>query len=601
MQCPRCNAGTISEVDNQCSECGFSLVDGKKPGIEVSSDVERSIRRAFRPEFRIERLLGRGGMSLVYLAHEVELNRSVALKVLPLQLALGTDAAERFKREARIAASLDHPHIVPIHQIGSRSTFLWFTMKFVKGRSLVELIDHRGPLGLVECLSFVEQVAGALHYAHDRGVVHRDVKPANVMIDENGWALVCDFGVAKAFGAVPLTQTGGTMGTPSHMSPEQLYGQQLTGRTDQYSLAIMTYECLAGSPPFVGDSLGEVLRQHCLEPPPHLSAVRPEIPTHVSDALVKAMSKKPGERFDDVLDFVSALGGRRPGSAGARAYRSEVLETTAPMRTWRFGRRSRMRTEQLPVLAAFGGLLFAVSVALASLVEPLPRGSMRESLSMDPMALEVDRNRNEEPTALRDSTQSAGATDSSAGPLAVASDTAVADSAAGEAESPQAAPVPVETLSKTVRPSTTRADPRPAADRPRRVPQKTPTQTADPEPSTPREPPPAPDPRVEIEQVVAFLSDAISSRDVGRFRAVHPNLTEDEQLLWERFFGSLESLEVAYQIAGFEVTGDSATVALNGSYQYQRADGSPGQHTEELRVALVKGAAGWAVTSIKNR
>ena len=366
MQCPRCTSGQISEIDNKCPECGFSLIGGSKRRVEVSSEVEKSIRRAFRPEFRIEGLLGRGGMSLVYLAHEVELNRFVALKVLPLELALGTESAERFKREAKIAASLDHPHIVPIHQIGSRSTFLWFTMKFVRGHSLAELIADRGPLDLVECLRFVEQVASALHYAHDRGVVHRDVKPANVMIDENGWAVVCDFGVAKAFGSVQLTQTGGTMGTPSHMSPEQLYGEPLTGRSDQYSLAIMTYECLAGTRPFPGDSLGEVLRQHCLDPPPRLSDNRPNIPRHVSDALIRAMSKKPEERFDSVSDFVVALGGRRPGTVRA-GQRSELLESTARVTTWRFGRRSRLRPGHLPLVAAFGGLLFAVSVALASL------------------------------------------------------------------------------------------------------------------------------------------------------------------------------------------------------------------------------------------
>ena len=378
MQCPRCTSGQISDIDHRCPECGFSLTGGSQRRVEVSPEIERSIRRAFRPEFRIEGLLGRGGMSLVYLAHEVELNRFVALKVLPLELALGTESAERFKREAKIAASLDHPHIVPIHQIGSRSTFLWFTMKFVRGHSLAELIADRGPLDLVECLRFVEQVASALHYAHDRGVVHRDVKPANVMIDENGWAVVCDFGVAKAFGSVQLTQTGGTMGTPSHMSPEQLYGQPLTGRSDQYSLAIMTYECLAGTPPFTGDSLGEVLRQHCLEAPPRLSDHRRDIPPHVSDALVRAMSKKPEERFDSVSDFVVALGGRRPGIVGA-GQRSAFLESTARVSTWRFGQRSRLRAAHLPLVAVFGGLLFAVSVALASLGAPLAQGSMPQA------------------------------------------------------------------------------------------------------------------------------------------------------------------------------------------------------------------------------
>lgn len=549
MQCPRCNSGQISEIDNRCPECGFSLIGGAKRRVEVSSEVEKSIRRAFRPEFRIEGLLGRGGMSLVYLAHEVELNRFVALKVLPLELALGTESAERFKREAKIAASLDHPHIVPIHQIGSRSTFLWFTMKFVRGHSLAELIADRGPLDLVECLRFVEQVASALQYAHDRGVVHRDVKAANVMIDENGWAVVCDFGVAKAFGSVQLTQTGGTMGTPSHMSPEQLYGQPLTGRSDQYSLAIMTYECLAGTPPFPGESLGEVLRQHCLEPPPRLSDNRPDIPPHVSDALIRAMSKKPEERFDNVSDFVVALGGRRPGTVGA-GQRSELLETTAPVSTWRFGRRSRLRAGHLPLVGAFGGLLFAVSVALASLGAPLAQGSMAQaapepgvvdSLS-DPFALQID---------------------------SVAGETSAVENATDSVDPPSVQlPTPQATPSRSV------------SRRPRGA---------------------VPNPRVQITQVVQRLARAIESRSVDRLAQVHVNLTREDRDSWAEFFRSVQTLEVRLTADRIDVKEDSASASLSGRYEYRTNDGSQGQHSPKMRVTFEKRSTGWFLTSIKNQ
>ena len=549
MQCPRCNSGQISEIDNRCPECGFSLVSGPKRRVEVSSQVEKSIRRAFRPQFRMEGLLGRGGMSLVYLAHEVELNRFVALKVLPLELALGTEAAERFKREAKIAASLDHPHIVPIHQIGSRSTFLWFTMKFIRGHSLAELIADRGPLDLVECLGFVEQIASALHYAHDRGVVHRDVKPANVMIDENGWAVVCDFGVAKAFGSVQLTQTGGTMGTPSHMSPEQLYGQPMTGRSDQYSLAITTYECLAGKPPFPGDSLGEVLRQHCLEPPPRLSDNRPDTPPQVSDALVRAMSKKPEERFETVLDFVVALGGRRPGTAIA-GERSEVLETTAPVSTRRFGRRSRLRPGHLPLVAAFGGLLFAVSVALASLGAPPAQGSTAQAPP--------------EP----------GVADSLSGPFAFQTDSVAGDTTAVETSTDSVGPPSVQLPAPQATPS------RSVSQRPRRA---------------------APNPRVQITQVVQRLARAIESRSVDRLAQVHVNLTSEDRDSWEGFFRSVQTLEVSLTADRIDVEGDSASASLSGRYEYQTNDGSQGQHSPQMRVTFKKSPTGWFLTSIKNQ
>ncbi|MGH7673503.1 MAG: protein kinase domain-containing protein, partial [Gemmatimonadales bacterium] len=150
----------------------------------------------------------------------------------------------------------------------------------------------------------------ALQYAHRHGVVHRDVKPANVMIEDSGWALVCDFGVARAFGSVSLTQTGASLGTPRYMSPEQFEGQPVDGRCDQYSLAILIWEALTGGVPFTGDSLGELIRKHLLEPPPRLADVKPEIPQRVSAAVHRAMSKKPAERFPDVAAFVAALGGQ---------------------------------------------------------------------------------------------------------------------------------------------------------------------------------------------------------------------------------------------------------------------------------------------------
>ncbi len=569
MQCPRCNAGQISDVDNKCPECAFSLLGMERRSGDVSVEVERGIRRAFRPEFRIERLLGRGGMSLVYLAHEVELNRFVALKVLPLELTIGTDAAERFKREARIAASLDHPHIVPIHQIGSRSTFLWFTMKFVKGQSLVELLADRGPLELEECLAFVEQVASALYYAHDRGVVHRDVKPANVMIDENGWALICDFGVAKAFGAVALTQTSATIGTPSHMSPEQLYGQPLSGRSDQYSLAIMTYELLAGKPPFSGASLGEVLRQHLLEPPPRLSDARPEIPGHVSDVLIRAMSKKPEERFKSVLDFVVALGGRRlegPREEGGRSDlgvggRLDLLETTAPISTWRFGRGSRLRSGHLPLVAAFGGLLFAVLVGLASVGAPMPRDSLAQTPAMPRLDGPLL-----DPIAQSDPLiggPAAAANGLSPGDLI----SAALSAAPGNARS-------VETLSRVVEQNRAETSARRGV---------------------------APDPRVEIARVVQNLERAIESRDVSRFRAVHRNLTDKDQSAWEGFFQSLQTLDVTFTIRGLDVDGNSANATLAASFEYQRKDGSAAQDADELRVTFDKVTSGWRLTAIKNQ
>src|SRR5438445_7839247 len=211
MICSRCHARNIPGDAVVCPNCGGTLVSDEAPQPPMPEELERALKRDLGGQFQINELLGRGGMSLVYLAYEIQLNRPVALKVLPLQLAYGPDAVERFEREAKIAASLDHPHIVPIYRVGATGTFLWYSMKLVKGRSLSEIINQQGALPLEQVIAIVEQVGSALQYAHRHGVVHRDIKPANVMVEESGWVLVCDFGVARAFGSVALTQTANSI------------------------------------------------------------------------------------------------------------------------------------------------------------------------------------------------------------------------------------------------------------------------------------------------------------------------------------------------------------------------------------------------------
>jgi predicted Ser/Thr protein kinase len=343
--CPRCFVEDIPRTAAACPKCGFSLTDAERAGtaeLPVLPELDQQLRRDLSGQYQVGEMLGRGGMSLVYLAHEAELNRPVALKVLPLQLMHAPDASERFMREAKIAAALDHPHIVPIFRVGATGTFLWYTMKRIRGRSLGQIIEQRQRLPLDEVRTIVEQVGSALHYAHRHGVVHRDIKPANVMIEEtSGWALVCDFGVARAFGHVQLTQSGSSLGTPRYMSPEQFESQPVDGRSDQYSLAILTFEALTGTVPFTGESLGELVRKHLLEAPPKLSSILPDAPASVSDALDRAMRKRPDERFPDIAAFVEALGGKaRPKAPsgfassgeerGSRAIAKAVRATAKP-------------------------------------------------------------------------------------------------------------------------------------------------------------------------------------------------------------------------------------------------------------------------------
>ena len=325
--------------------------------------IEAAVRSALGAEYRVQRVLGQGGMSVVFLAEELALKRSVALKVFPLTLALGESGADRFRQEAEIAASLDHPHVAPVHRFGVEPGFLWYSMKYIRGSSLAETLHDLGRLGLHSTLSIVEQAAAALDYAHAHGIIHRDMKPSNVMLDEDSWAYVCDFGVAKATGNTKLTETGGTIGTPLYMSPEQLYGLELDGRADQYSLAVMTFELLAGRQPFRADSLAEIIRLQCSGPPPLLSELRNDLPDRVVEGVDQALSKERDDRFPSVIDFLSAIGGRRPPRAPQSRVSTRVTEAVTQrmdVTPVRLRRRAAIRRMLGPLKVVLGAAAIAL-------------------------------------------------------------------------------------------------------------------------------------------------------------------------------------------------------------------------------------------------
>ncbi|MEK6767507.1 MAG: serine/threonine-protein kinase, partial [Gemmatimonadota bacterium] len=237
-------------------------------------DPQRAaLERALGAQYEIVRLLGRGGMGAVYLARERALERLVAIKVLPPDLASDAESRERFRREARTAAKLTHPNIVPLHTFGEVEGMLYFVMGYVRGESLGERMHREGKLPPEDVRRIIGELAGALDYAHRQGVIHRDIKPDNVLLeDESGRPMLTDFGVAKARATgATLTEAGAVVGTPHYMSPEQASGaRDLDGRSDLYSLGIMGYAMLSGRLPFEGDSFRDVIVQHVTKAPPPL-------------------------------------------------------------------------------------------------------------------------------------------------------------------------------------------------------------------------------------------------------------------------------------------------------------------------------------------
>ena len=294
------------------------------------TDILHQLSSALSERYAIERELGFGGMATVYLAHDVKHDRKVAVKVLRPELAavLGT---ERFLNEIKVTANLSHPHILPLLDSGKADSrtvgqadsggpgeFLFYVMPFVEGESLREKLSREKQLSVEESLEITKAVASALEYAHRRDVIHRDVKPENILMHE-GFAMVADFGIAlavRAAGGERLTETGLSLGTPAYMSPEQVAGDRdIDGRSDTYSLACVLYEMLAGDPPFVASNPQAVLARHVTDPAPPIATVRPSVPQPVAAAIAKAVLETR------ILEVLSATG---TCGKGACVHRSRV-------------------------------------------------------------------------------------------------------------------------------------------------------------------------------------------------------------------------------------------------------------------------------------
>ena len=302
--------------------------------------LQAEVQAALAEQFTLERELPRGGMSRVFVATENALRRHVVIKILAPELAASL-SAERFKREIALAAHLQHPHIVPLLSAGQAGEHLYYTMPFVDGESLRQRMDRERPMAFTDIATILEEVAGALAYAHAEGIVHRDIKPENVMFF-HGQAVVLDFGIGKALISAStteteaeimrITQVGMSLGTPTYVAPEQAAGDPaLDHRADLYALGVVAYEMITGHPPFASRSPQAVIEAHALQIPDPIATKRPDVPKHLASIVMRTLAKRPADRPSSGEEIAKAVSlAVMPRHSGG----GPVVETIANAPLW---------------------------------------------------------------------------------------------------------------------------------------------------------------------------------------------------------------------------------------------------------------------------
>ena len=647
VSCPGCGA-TIAPGSSFCPHCGTGIpMTPVGAGPTVTTDRGRpasaqynaqldALRKATLGEYEILTELGHGGMAAVYLAHDLALDRKVAIKVLaPALLLMGEGMVERFKREARTAAALSHPHIIPIYAVRESEHVLYFVMKYVKGRALDAVIHEVGPLPIAMVQTILAQVGDALGYAHRHGVIHRDIKSANIMLDEDGWAVVTDFGIAKVVQAQGLTVTGVTVGTPTYMSPEQCATHEVTGASDQYSLGVVAYEMLTGRLPFEGESTMSVMYAHFNERPRPVAELRPDCPPNLAAGVMRMLEKDPLARWPSMDDVVAVCG--RPSlrrddpvrgemitlaMAGGRSEGLDHLKTpTSPIVLSKPQARSAAPTivrgrraarlwwglAAVVIAAGSGAVLWRFGPWQTRVPSPPPVAGDTTARAVAPVPPETMLVRHAPPAATRAPRQPPrvrvptgeprGAVPESAARTAVTqhedslvrSLRARALGAMSRAIEAGATPVELakgdtafkgaESLAAQRRGSeamvqlATAASLWAEAEQTARSRAKRDTPQARPaeQPAAPAATPVPIDPRPDIQRAIDDYARALETRDVERVRRAYPGLTTAQQQSWKGFFESVRNLKAGLTVTGVTFAGVTAEAIVSGVYEYDNA------------------------------
>ena len=604
----------------------------KVSSTEPTDKLLERLRVATRGEYDIYGELGRGGMATVYLAHEISLDRKVAIKVMSPAMVHGAGLVERFKREARTAANLAHPNIIPIYTVREVDDLLFCVIKLVQGTPLDAIMRELDELPIRMVQAILAQVGDALAYAHRHGVVHRDVKPGNILIDDDGWAVVTDFGIAKVPELEGLTMTGVAVGTPTYMSPEQGAGGDVTGASDQYSLGVVAYEMLTGRPPFTGTSMMAILYSHFHDPPPPLETLRPDCPVSLRNAVMRMLSKDPAHRWPSLSEAIVAMDARpldrddptrdhlislvRTGEnhrivssiqtprspiplVNQRRKSSESI--VAPKPRWRpalFGIGAavllgagyliarfdiRSRQADSPLATETGGVVAKDTVAAA--------GAPRDS---NPIAAPPPS----PPAAnVRDTGRTVGALPNAS--LQKAAATAAAkkrsDSAASKAAAVQAPPnvaKPDSALLRSVKTDSAVSDSQTIRAQVKPVPITTPER-----PSSVAAP--AADEQAAVRSLILSFARALSASDLATARRLYPTMPNEQRQGFEALWRGGATLTPRWTISDIVVDGNVATARIRGTNAVTQR-GTPSEVPVDLRARLERRGGEWRLVALVN-
>jgi serine/threonine protein kinase len=595
---------------------------------------------ALGDSYALETELGGGGMSRVFLAQETALARRVAIKVLSPDLAAGV-SGDRFRREILLLAKLQHPHIVPVHTVGEALGLPYFTMPYVEGESLRTRIARDGELPIAEAVRLLRDVASALAYAHGQGIMHRDIKPDNVLLSA-GAAVVADFGVAKAIsdataaGHVSLTSTGMALGTPAYMAPEQAVGDaSMDFRVDIYAFGVMAYEMLTGRAPFQGRSAQATLAAHVTEMPEQVQRLRPSVPAALAALVMRCLEKHAADRPSTAADILHALDSMATPVSGSTPTLATPLPGRASGAVPAVPPPTTMRKVLLGLVSVAGaGLLLLLLVLLfreggapsnsdQSAATPSRDSSVPQPPAAPAAAAVVDSvpSRIPEPPAPRTQRQATPAPVLRTAPdtaitmqlRAAALDARNASRSAGATATLLAAGDSLLRGGDSLRGARRYTEAGMAYSAARAVwagievrqAPSTPTTAAQPPVQAPPEPAPAAaqrrDPRPAIQRRVREYASAIESESTDRIRQVYPGLSSQQERNWRQFFEAVNHVEATLAISSLTVRGDSADATLTGQYAYQngttgRAERQPA--TVNMRLARTADDD-WVVVGIR--